>query len=78
MRDPLQLLGADGTIASVERQRDDGHVVDALGLDQRRAYAQATRQPVGVGVDGVVQAHKRFGARETDLELHRQHGQSRL
>ena len=60
-----------------QRQTDDGYVVDALGLDDGLHHAQAARQPVGVGAQGIVQTHQRFSARHADLELHRHDGQTR-
>ena len=41
-----------------------------LGLMIGAQHAQAGRQPVGVGIDGVVQPHQRLGARHADLVLH--------
>ena len=73
VRHALQVIGAGRCILAVERQRDNGHVVDAFGLDDRLHHAQAFRQPVGVVLDGVVQPHQRLGARHAHLELHRQH-----
>ena len=32
---PLQVKGADRGVLAEQRERDDGHVIDALGLDQR-------------------------------------------
>ena len=71
--DALEVVGARGRVLRVHRQRDDRHVVDALGFDQRRADAEAARQPVGIRVDRVVEADQRFGAWHADLELHREH-----
>jgi hypothetical protein len=70
VRHALQVIGASLGVAAEECERDDGHVVDALGFDDRIEHAQASRQPVGIGVDRVVQPHQRFGARHAHLELH--------
>ena len=73
VRHPLQVVGAGRRIFAVERQRDDGHVINALGLDDGLHHAQAFGQPVGVVLDGVVQSHQGFCARHAHFELHRQH-----
>ena len=78
VRHALEREGADIRVAAEQRQRDDRHVVDALGLDDRVEHAQAARQPVGIRVHRVVQPHQRLGARHADLELHRDHCQPRL
>ena len=63
VRDAFQVVGADRGVLAEKRERNDRHVVDALGLDQRAQDAQAPGQPVGIGVDRVVQPHQRLGAR---------------
>jgi hypothetical protein len=70
VRDALEVERARRAVAAPQRERNDRHVVDAFRLDDRRTHAQAFRQPVGVGVDRVVQAHQRLGARHAHLELH--------
>ena len=57
-----------------QRGGNDGHIVNALGLHQRWQHAEIGRNPVLVGIDGVVQAHQRNGAVLTDLELDGHHG----
>ena len=77
VRDALELISAGIQITAEQRQRDDRHIVDALGLDQRLQHAQPRRQPVAVVAQRVVQAHQRLRARHADLELHRQHRHAR-
>jgi hypothetical protein len=74
---PLQVERAGAGVGAEERERDDGHVVDALGLDDRLEHTQPLGQPVGMGVHGVVQAHQRLDAWHADLVLDRQHRQPR-
>ena len=71
-RDALDLQRR-GLVAAPQRHAEHRHVVDALGTHDRRQRAETGRQPVLVGVEHVVQAHQRLGARHADLELHRQH-----
>ena len=59
-------------VAAPQRHRQHRHVVDALGLDDRRQHAQPRWKPVLIGVEHVVQPHQRLGARHAHLELHRQ------
>ena len=77
VRDAQQVQSSDVRILAPERARDDRHVVDPPGLDQRRANADVRRQPVRVRVERVVEAHDRLGARLTDLEANRQRGHPR-
>jgi hypothetical protein len=39
--DTLQVERADRGVLAEQRDRHDGHVIDALGLDQRAQYPQA-------------------------------------
>ena len=78
VRHALQFIGAALAVFGPERERNDRHIVNALGLDQRLTHIQFTRQPVAVGVDGVIQPHQRFGARNADLELRRDDGHAWL
>ena len=73
---PLQVEGADRGVLAEQRERHDGHVVDALGLDQRAQDAQALGQPIGIGIDRVVEPHQRLGARYAHLVLHGQDGEA--
>jgi hypothetical protein len=73
VRDPLEVRCALLPVARVQRERDDGDVVDPLGLDNGRHHAQALGQPVLVGLQHVVQANHRLGARHADLELDGEH-----
>ena len=74
---PLQVKGADRGVLAEKRERNDGHVIDALGLDQRAQDTQALRQPISIGIDGVVEPHQRLGARYPHLVLHGQYGKAR-
>jgi hypothetical protein len=64
-------------MAAEQGQRDDRHIIDPLGLDDRGAGPQAPGQPVGIAVHRVMKAHKGLSARDADLELHRDDGQTR-
>jgi hypothetical protein len=46
--------GADIRIVAPQRAGDHGHVVDAFGFDQRWPDTAVCRQPVLVGVEGIV------------------------
>ena len=59
-----------------QRHCQHRHIVNAFGFDNRRECAQITRQPVLIRIQHVIQPHQRLGARHTDLELHRHHGQA--
>jgi hypothetical protein len=52
-------------VGGPESEADDGHVVDALGLDQRLADAELRRQPIGVRIHRVVEPHQRGLVRGT-------------
>ena len=78
VRHALQVVGVAGAVLLVQRERDDGHVVNALGFDDGVQHAEVARQPVGVVAQRVVQAHQGFGAGNAHLELHRHHRQPRL
>ena len=52
-----ELMRAERRIAAPHGQGDDGHVIDALGLDERLSNPDAGRPPVLVRIDGVVEAH---------------------
>ena len=71
------LVGATRGVLSPEGQRNDGHIVDALGLHERLQDADIRRPPVLVRIDGVVETDNRFGARLAHLELHAEHGHAR-
>ena len=71
VRDALEVERAARRVLRVQRQRDDRHVVDALGLDQRLADAEFRRQPVAVRQDRVVQPDDGVVARHADLVLDR-------
>ncbi len=64
-------------VVAPEGQRDDRHVVDALRLDDWRADAEVGRNPVAVGVDGVVEAHQRLDRVFADHVLHGDHRHAR-
>jgi hypothetical protein len=76
--DAFDLEGATFVIVGPQRERDDRHVVDALGLHERLAHAELLGEPIPVRVDRVLEAHQGFGARHADLELRGHHGQARL
>jgi hypothetical protein len=76
--DALDLVRAASGIVRPQGERDDRHIVDALGLDQRFTDAELLRQPVAIRVDRVVEAHQRLGARHADLELRGHDRESRL
>ena len=78
MRDALQFMCAPTGILGPERDRDGGHVVDALRLDQRLHDAAAGRLPVLVRVHGVIQAYDSRRSILADLELDGQHGDAGL
>ena len=67
---PRQIVGAPLRILGPQRQTDDGHVVNALRFDDGLTNAQIGRQPVGVGIELVVQPDDGVGARLADQELH--------
>ena len=71
VRHAFQIKSAHIRIFPMQGERHDGHVVDALGLDERFRQAQVARQPIGVFADCVVQLDQRLGARHAHLELHR-------
>ncbi len=73
VRHALELDGA-GCFRAPQRDREHRHVVDAGRPHDRRHHAQAGGQPVLVGIEHVVQAHQRLGARHADLKLHGHHG----
>jgi hypothetical protein len=68
--DLFQFLGGTFRILGPKGSRDDGHVVDALGLHDRWQDAEVLRAPVLVGKYGVIQPDQCLGARLADLELH--------
>jgi hypothetical protein len=68
-----QIVGATLRVFGPQRQRDDRHVVDALGLDDGLADPKVGRQPVAIGIELVVQADDGVGAGLADQELHGQH-----
>jgi hypothetical protein len=73
--DPFQV--ARGFVRGVQRQCDDGDVVDAAWPDFGRLDAEPRRHPCGrFRPQRVVQAHQRLGARDADLELDGQYGLS--
>ena len=76
--DAFDLEGAAFVVVGPQRERDDRHVVDALGLHERLAHSELLGEPIPVRVDRVVEAHQGFGARHADLELRRHDGQARL
>ena len=63
-RGPFRVIGPEG-------EADDGHIVDALGLDQRLANADMRAQPVGMRHHGIVELDQRVLVWDADLELHR-------
>ena len=77
VRDFRQLGGAAPRIVGPDRQAHHRHVVDALGLDQRLAHAEALWQPVLVGEHLVVEAHDCRLALHTDGVFDRQHRHAR-
>ena len=74
VRHALQVVGTAVLVLAEQCQRDDGHIVHALGLDQGLHDTQPFGQPVGVVSEGVVQTHQGLGSWHTDLELNRQDG----
>ena len=66
----LQLEGRAFRVRRAESQRDDRHVVDALGLDDRLHHPEIGRQPVAIRVHGVVEADDRVVVLDADRELH--------
>ena len=64
-------------IRGPEGKADDRDIIDPLGLDQRRAHTQLGRQPVGMRMHGVVQAHQGSLIGDTDLELNGDDGHPR-
>ena len=77
MGNALEVEGADRGVPAEQRERHDGHVIDALGLDQRIEDTQALGQPIGIGIDRVVEAHQGLGAGYSHLVLHGQDGEAR-
>ena len=73
MRHPAQIVGATLRVFGPQRQGDDRHVVDALGLDDGLTNSKVGRQPIEIGVELVVQADNGVGAGLADQELHGQH-----
>ena len=74
VRHALQIKSAHVCVFAVQGEGHNGHIVDALGLDQRLRQPQVARQPVRVFADRVVQLDQRLGARHAHLELHCQDG----
>ena len=74
VRHALQIKGTHIGIFTVQGERHDRHIVNALGLDERFRQTQVARQPIGVFADRVVQLDQRLGARHAHLELHRHDG----
>ena len=77
VRDLGQFGRAALRVVGPQRDAHHRHVVDALGLDQRLAHADARRQPVLVRKHLVVQAHDRRLALDADGELDGQHRHAR-
>jgi hypothetical protein len=73
MRHPRQIVRAALRVFGPQRQTDNRHIINALGFDDGLADAEVRRQPVGVGIELVVQPDDGVGARFADLELHGQH-----
>ncbi len=71
-RDLSEFMAAERGIAAPQGERDDGHVVDALRLDQRLPDADARRAPVLIRIDRVVEPHDGIIAVNADLVLHRE------
>ena len=76
VRDAFDVISAAIRRIAPHRQRDDRHIVDALGLDDRIEDAELARYPVAVRVDRVVQPHQCVGAGHADFELHGQRRQA--
>jgi hypothetical protein len=77
MRDPLKVECARLWVLSIERERQNGYVINTLWFDQWLTHTQALRQPVGVISDGVVESNQGLGSRHTNLELNGEHGHAR-
>ena len=69
-RDLLQIECRALGIRRPEGQRDDRHVVDSFWLDDWLQHAQIGRQPVAVGMNGVVKAQDRIVVLDANVELH--------
>ncbi len=63
VRHLLEVVCAARRVLRPQRERDDGHVVDALRPDERLADVELRRQPVAVRQDRVVQPDDGVGAR---------------
>jgi hypothetical protein len=73
----LQIESRALGVGAPEGQRNDRHIIDAARLDHWFEHAEIRRQPVAVGMYGVVETHDGIVVLDADFELHGDHRHSR-